>query len=330
MAGIGKRMRPHTLSTPKPLIKIAGKPIVQRLVEDISRVIKKDIEEIGFVIGDFGKEVEANLLSIAENIGVKGKIYFQHQALGTAHAIFCAEESIIGEVVVAFADTLFRVSELEHKVQDYDGTIWVHKVDDPSLFGVVLTDKNNTITDFIEKPKDLISNLAIIGIYYFKDGDKFRKELKYLIDNNIIKNGEYQLTDVLQNMMKNGIKFTTEEVDEWLDCGNKNATVYTNGRILDFNRNIDLIAKSAVLENSVIIPPCFIGGNAVIKNSVIGPFVSVGNNTMIEKSVISNSIIQDNSVISGLNIDNSMIGNYVNFHSAMKDVSIGDYNMIND
>ena len=326
MAGIGKRMRPHTLTIPKPLINIAGKPIVQRLVEDIGEIVKKDIEEIAFVIGDFGKEVEENLLAIAKNIDTKGKIYYQTEALGTAHAIYCAKESLKGEVIIAYADTLFKADFKPNNI--HDGTIWVHKVNDPSLFGVVLTDKDKVITDFNEKPKEFVSDLAIIGIYYIKDGENFREELKYLADNKIMKSGEYQLTDALQNMMKKGLKFGTAEVDEWLDCGNKDATVYTNQRILEFNRNKELIAKTVTNTNSIIIPPCYLGENVNIKNSIIGPYVSVGENTSIDRSVISNSIIQNNSKITCVTIENSMIGNHVEFHGELNDVSIGDYTVL--
>src|SRR5690606_35772927 len=137
-----------------------------------------------------------------------------------------------GKVVVAFADTLFRA---DFKLDDSkDGIIWVQQVKDPRAFGVVKVDDNNTITDFVEKPEQFVSDLAIIGIYYFKDGANLRMELQYLIDNNIKDKGEYQLTNALENMKQKGIKFSPGKVEEWLDCGNKNATVYTNQRVLEF------------------------------------------------------------------------------------------------
>jgi len=327
MAGMGKRMRPHTLTIPKPLIRIAGKHIVQRLVEDISLVCEEKVDEIAFIIGDFGKEVENNLVDIANNVGSKATIYYQSEALGTAHAILCAKESLKGKVIVAFADTLFRA---EFKLDSsQDGIIWVHKVKDPSSFGVVKTDEKHIITDFIEKPKEFISENAIIGIYYFKDGEYLSKHLQYLIDNNFQKGGEYQLTDALENMKKAGTKFTIGNVEEWLDCGNKNATVYTNQRILATNNKEDLVSKSASIINSIIIKPCFIGNNAKIENSVIGPYVSIGDYTLIDNSVISNSIIQNNTKLSCVNIDNSMIGNNVEYKGIMNDVSIGDYTTLN-
>lgn len=326
MAGMGKRMRPHTLTIPKPLISIAGKPIVQRLVEDISAVCEEKVEEIAFVIGDFGKEAEEKLLTIASNVGAKGSIYYQESPLGTAHAVLCAKEALNGKVIVAFADTLFKA---DFKLDDSrDGIIWVHKVKDPSAFGVVKIDKQEIITDFIEKPNTFVSDLAIIGIYYFKDGAYLQKELQYLIDNNLQKNGEFQLTDALENMKKKNTRFYTGKVIEWLDCGNKNATVYTNQRILEYHKKENLTDSSAIIENAIIIQPCFIGKNVKIKNSIIGPHVSIGDYSTIDYSVITNSIIQTNTKIACVNIDNSMIGNNVEYFGGKKEVSIGDFTVI--
>ena len=216
MAGRGSRLRPHTLTVPKPLIPIAGKPIVQRLVEDITRVCGQKVDEIAFVIGDFGAVVEAELLEIAKSLNAKGAIYHQDEALGTAHAILCAKKALEGPVVVAFADTLFR-ADFTLDAQK-DGIIWVQKVKDPKAYGVVKMNENDVITDFIEKPQEFISDLAIIGIYFFKDGLKLSDELQYLIDNNIKEKGEFQLTNALENMKQKGAEFYPGKVDEWLDC----------------------------------------------------------------------------------------------------------------
>ena len=326
MAGRGSRLRPHTLTTPKPLIPVAGKPIVQRLVEDIVKVCGKEVDEIAFIIGDFGKEVEESLVKIAEGLGAKGSIYYQDEPLGTAHAILCAQDSLEGNCVVAFADTLFKADFILDSTKD--GIIWVSQIDDPSAFGVVKLNEENIITDFVEKPETFVSDLAIIGIYYFSDGEYLKRELKYLLDNNIKDKGEYQLTNALENMKNKGTKFSPGQVEEWLDCGNKEATVYTNERALEHNGNI--ISSTAVIENSEIIEPCFIGEDAVIKNSKIGPHVAVGNNTSIENSVISKSIIQNETVITDAKLKNSMIGNKVSFNgkNIQQEVSIGDFSEV--
>lgn len=325
MAGRGSRLRPHTLTIPKPLMPVAGKPIVQRLVEDISRVSEEQVDEIAFIIGDFGKETENQLIGIAESLGAKGSIYHQEEALGTAHAILCAANSLEGNIVVAFADTLFRA---DFKLNtEHDGIIWVNQIDDPSAFGVVKLDEEGTITDFVEKPQEYVSDLAIIGIYFFKDGANLKNELQYLIDNDIREKGEYQITNALENMKQKGAKFKTGKVKAWMDCGNKNVTVETNQRVLAHEAK-NIVEGEYTSENSVIIEPCFIGDKVTIKNSVVGPYVSIGNNTSIDNSVIENTIIQNESIISQANITNSMIGNKVTYKGKAEELSIGDYTEI--
>jgi glucose-1-phosphate thymidylyltransferase len=329
MAGRGSRLRPHTLTVPKPLIPIAGKPIVHRLVEDIAAVINKDIEEIAFIIHkDFGETVELELIAIAEKLGSKGTIYYQEEPLGTAHAIMSAKESMSGPVVVAYADTLFRADFTLDTTAD--SVIWVQKVDDPSAFGVVKLNDRNEITDFVEKPKEFVTDLAIIGIYYFKSGETLRAELQYLLDNNITKGGEYQLTDGLENMKQKGMKFVPGKVDHWMDCGNKNVTVETNSRMLGFlhKDGENLVSASVVLQNSTIIEPCFIGEGVVLVNSTVGPNVSLGENTRVEDSTIKNSLIQTHAKIKNANLDNAMIGNHAVFNGKFTAVSIGDYSVL--
>ncbi|MBI3500309.1 MAG: NTP transferase domain-containing protein [Bacteroidetes bacterium] len=329
MAGMGKRMRPHTLTIPKPLIPIAGKPMVQRIVQDLAKICPEKISEVAFVISRaFGSDAEKNLFAVAENLGAKGKIYYQDEPLGTAHAILCAKDSLDGKTLIAFADTLF-IPDLNAKVDTTkDGIIWVQKISDPRQFGVVKLDKDGFITDFVEKPQTFISDLAIIGIYYFKDGAYLKKEMQYLIDNTIKEKGEYQLTNAMENMKKKGTKFITSRVAEWLDCGNKDATVYTNKRILETYYENGKSSNPKVDASSKIISPCFIGENVQIKNSAIGPFASIGDNTVIENSTIENSIVQTNSKIKNAKLSNSMLGNFVEFSGNSNDASVGDYSII--
>ena len=326
MAGRGRRLRPHTLTVPKPLVPVGGKPIVHRLVEDIAKTSTEKIDEIAFIIGDFGKDVEDELIRVAEKLGAKGKIFYQDKALGTAHAVLCAAECLEGPVVVAFADTLFKADfTLDNSV---DGILWVKQIEDPSAFGVVQLDNEGIITDFVEKPEEFVSDLAMIGIYYFKQAENLKIELQYLIDNGIIKGGEYQLPDALKRLTEKGFKFKPGKVNEWLDCGNKQVTVHTNQRVLEFDKDKELIAKDVILENSTIIPPCYIGEHVVIKNSVVGPHVSLGRGTTVNNSVVKNTIVQKNAMISNTVLQDSMIGNYAKILSHGKEISIGDYTTI--
>jgi glucose-1-phosphate thymidylyltransferase len=329
MAGRGSRLRPHTLTIPKPLIPIAGKPIVHRLVEDIAGVINQPIDEISFIIHkDFGTKVEQDLIAIAEKLGSKGTIYYQNEALGTAHAIMCAKESMSGPIVVAYADTLFRADfRLDTTA---DSVIWVKQVEDPNAFGVVQLNDQNQIVDFVEKPATFVSDLAIIGIYYFKSGEALRSELQYLLDNNVTKGGEYQLTDGLENMKIRGMKFVPGKVDEWMDCGNKNITVDTNNRMLGFLQaeGQNLVHQETKLANSNIIQPCYIGEDVVLINSTVGPNVSLGKGCHVINSNIKNSLIQNHSNIKNANLDNAMIGNHATFDGGFTSISIGDYSVL--
>ena len=326
MAGMGKRMRPHTLTTPKPLIPIAGKSIVQRLIEEINTVLNQKITEISFVIGDFPEEVVDKLKNISKELNAIPKIYYQDDPLGTAHAVYCAKPSLNGEVIVAFADTLFKTDfQLDEKA---DGIIWTKEVPNPNQYGVIKLDKDNYISDFIEKPKEFVSNKAIIGIYYFRNAEKLNDEIKYLIDNKVLVNNEYQLTDALENLKNKDFKFRTQTVTEWLDCGSKNITLKTTQRVLFHLPEKELIDSTADISGSIVKKPCFIGKNVKITNSIIGPYVSIEQNTEINNSIISNSLIQSNTIISNKLLTNSMLGNYVKISGNIDDLNIGDYTEI--
>ncbi len=326
MAGMGKRMRPHTLATPKPLLPIAGKPIVQRLVEDIVAAASGEgVGEIAFVIGrSFGSAVEEKLLSIAANLGARGTIQYQDNPLGTAHAILCAAQALDGPVFVAFADTLFRADFSIDRQKD--AIIWAQRVDDPSAFGVVQTDESGKIIAFVEKPKEFISDLAIIGVYYFKDGARLRTELQRLIDEDIKLKGEYQLTDAMDHMLKSGVPFYTDVVDEWLDCGNYEATVYTVGRVLEMRKDTEqLTAPDAIVEDSVILQPSYLGPGAVVRRSVVGPHASIEAGAVVEDSRIASSIIGAGTTVRGAHLNGSMLGASVILEEAPRTWSLGDF-----
>ncbi len=325
MAGMGKRMRPHTLTTPKPLVPVAGKPIVQRLVEDITRTCPEKVEEIAFIISPaFGKAVEDTLLHIAESLGAKGKICYQEVALGTAHALLAAADSLHGNVLIAFADTLFKAS-FEIDTQK-DAIVWTQRVDDPSAFGVVKLGAGGEILDFVEKPAEFVSDQAIIGVYYFRDGERLRRELQRLIDENIMQKGEYFLTDAMDHMLKNGVRFYTDEVEEWLDCGNYGATVFTNQRILELKQDTEeCLHETAVVENSVLIQPVYLGKNVTVRNSVVGPHVSLEANVTVSDSRVRNCMVGESSLLDGVHLHNSMIGKHVILKDQPREWSLGDF-----
>jgi glucose-1-phosphate thymidylyltransferase len=331
MAGRGSRLRPHSLTVPKPLIPVAGKPIVHRLVSDIAGVLNQEIEEIAFILGDpafFGDEVVTSLRELAEELGAKASIYRQLDPKGTGHAIMCAEPSLSGPAVIAYADTLIRANfNLDKQA---DSVIWTKKVENPEAYGVVNLNDKDEIIELVEKPETFVSDQAVIGIYYFKDVGILKQELQYVLDNNIINGGEYQINDGIKRMMANGKIFKTGTVDEWMDCGNKEVTVETNRRMLGFldEAGEKLISEKSTSQNSTIIPPCFIGDGVQLKNSTVGPYASIGEGTIIEDSNVKNTIIQKHTVIKNASLDNAMIGNYAHFDGDFTNVSIGDYSQL--
>lgn len=328
MAGRGSRLRPHTLTVPKPLIPVAGKPIVHRLVSDIAKVLNQPIEEIAFILGDpafFGDDVVSSLKALADGLGAKGTIYRQDQPLGTGHAIMSAKESLSGPAVIAYADTLIRADfELDAKA---DSVIWVKQVEHPEAYGVVQLNEQNHIEELVEKPKEFVSDLAVIGIYYFKDVGQLKEELQYVLDNDVMHGGEYQINDGIKRMMDKGMIFVPGQVQEWMDCGNKAVTVETNQRMLGFLQDDGeaLVSENVNLENANVIEPCFIGDGATIRNSTVGPFVSIGAGTVVDNTTIKNSIVQQHTVVQNANLDNAMIGNHAFYDGNFEKISIGDY-----
>jgi glucose-1-phosphate thymidylyltransferase len=332
MAGRGSRLRPHSLTVPKPLIPVAGQPIVHRLVKDIAKVLKQPIDEIAFVLGDpawFGDEVVESLKSLATSLGAKPSIYRQDQPLGTGHAIMCAKPSLSGPAVIAYADTLIRAQfDLDPEA---DSVIWTKRVANPEAYGVVKLNDNQEIVELVEKPQTFVSDQAVIGIYYFKDVAVLKGKLQEILDENIMNGGEYQINDGIKRMMAEGRVFKTGTVDEWMDCGNKSVTLETNAKMLGFlasDGEEQLIADSVTQTNSTIVEPCFIGENVVLNNATVGPYVSIGNNCVIDSSTVKNSLIQNHTTIKNANLDQAMIGNHVSYDGNFKSISIGDYSVL--
>ncbi|WP_299095775.1 sugar phosphate nucleotidyltransferase [uncultured Winogradskyella sp.] len=332
MAGRGSRLRPHSLTVPKPLIPVAGQPIVHRLVKDIAKVLKQPIEEVAFVLGDpafFGDDVVESLTELAEDLGAKASIYRQDQPLGTGHAIMSAKPSLSGPAVIAYADTLIRAEfDLDPSA---DSVIWTKQVDNPEAYGVVKLNDNQEIVELVEKPETFVSDQAVIGIYYFKDVAVLKAKLQEVLDENVMNGGEYQINDGIKRMMADGKVFKTGTVDEWMDCGNKNVTLETNTKMLGFLKadgEEQLVDDSVVLENSKVIEPCFIAKGTVLKNATVGPNVSIGKDCVIENSTVKNSLIQNQTTIKNANIDEAMIGNHVKYNGEFTKISIGDYTVM--
>ncbi|MEQ8524182.1 sugar phosphate nucleotidyltransferase [Gracilimonas sp.] len=325
MAGRGTRVRPHSHTVPKPLLPVAGTMIIERIVETFNRTLDRDITEIVYILGpDFGEDIKQPLREMSARHKAKPIFEVQAEALGTAHAVSCASDHLDGEVIIAFADTIFD-SEEPFELGDADSVIWLKKVEDPSRFGVAVYE-GDTITGFVEKPKEFISDLAIIGVYYFKSGKALKEKIDKVIGDDMRgPGGEYFLTAALDMMIKEGKVFKTATVDEWLDCGTLPAWLETTGIITEKEFNgVD----ESKYPGSKIIPPVFLGEGVKIENSTIGPKVSVEANTVIKNSKVENTIIRDHATLEGVETKGSTIGAYTSLKNVKGKVDIGDHSAL--
>jgi glucose-1-phosphate thymidylyltransferase len=326
MAGRGTRLRPHTHVTPKPLIPVCGTSMVERIIKSIAGVLPRELDEAVFILGpDFPQEVQDRLSEICGRLGIEAGFGVQERALGTAHAVHQAGDRLAGECVIVFADTLFYMDE-KLDLEDADGVLWVKHVDDPRRFGVVVKDDAGAITDFVEKPQEPISNEAIIGIYYIKDGAKLGRDIQYLIDHEVKgTGGEYQLTDALDRMLKDGAVFRTAAVNEWLDAGTIPALKETTKIILE-KEQAD--AKQGRVDNSIVIEPVFIGAGAAVTDSVVGPYVAIHGNARVNGSVLRDTIVFEDATVEGASLDDSIVGQHALVQSVAGRINIGDHSEV--
>ena len=329
MAGRGTRVRPHSYTVPKPLLPVAGTMIVERLVETFIRTMDRNIEEIVYILGpDFGNSIKQPLRKMSERHGAKCTFRVQEIALGTAHAVYCAQKDLNGEVIIAFADTLFDSKET-FNVDGADSVIWLKKVEDPSRFGVAVYE-GEKITGFVEKPSEFISDLAIIGVYYFKDGAKLKEELQYILDNDIKgPGGEYFLTEALDRMIQDGKLFKTATVDEWLACGTLRAWLETTGFIVEKEAcNLAEQKEALAAQGTMIIPPVYLAKNVILEGVTIGPNVSVEEGCVLKNSQISHSIVREQASLDGCTLAGSTIGAHTKLTRVDGEIHVGDYSII--
>ncbi len=325
MAGRGTRVRPHSHVTPKPLLPVCGKSMVERIVDTFSAVLPRPITEGVFILGpDFGQDVRDALTDICERHNAKASFAVQSPALGTAHAVSCAGDALEGEGIVVFADTLFFM-EPGIDLADSDVVAWVKHVDDPSRFGVAVRE-GDRIVELVEKPKELISTEALIGIYYVKDLARLRKEIQYLMDNDVTGHGnEYQLTDAFDRLLKDGCIFRTASVTEWLDCGTIEALSDTTRFLIRYQQ--PAIPEGTVVD-AVIHEPVYIGPGARIEGGEIGPETSVEAGAQITNSVVRHGIVFSDATISDSNLTDSLVGRSARVHGFSGRCNIGDHSDI--
>ena len=311
-AGLGTRLRPHTYSKPKPLVSVAGKPILGHILDTLSQI---EIDELIFITGYLGNQIETY---VRENHSIPARFIEQTELKGQAHAIYLAREVVSGPTLILYVDTIFE-ADLGHLNQiDADGVIYVKEVPDPRRFGVTFIEQGY-ITRLIEKPENDISNLAMIGLYYVRDAQQLMRAIETMMDRNIQTKGEFYLTDALQIMIDTGARFTAETVDVWEDCGTKETVLQTNRYLLDHGRS-----HGGSIDGSIVIPPVYIDDSANVTNSIVGPYVSIAAGAVVRDSIVRDSIINQDALIESTTLQNSLVGDDAVVQGDFRELNVGD------
>ena len=313
-AGEGTRLRPHTITKPKPILPIAGATIIDFIMEEISSI--RDLEEVIFIVGYLKDQMIEYLNSKYKDI----KLTFveQKEYKGLAHAVSLTREYVNDndKIFIILGDTIFKLN-LYDIVSKNENALGVCEVDNPSRFGVAILNNNGVITKLVEKPKEPISNLALTGMYNIVNSKELFDAINYIITNDIKTKNEYQLTDALEYMIEKGTIFKTFKLDGWYDCGEKSTMIETNRTIIKHN----ILSKG--IKDTAIIPPVFIDKDVKIEGSVIGPYVHVGRNSKIENSILKNCIIFEDVNISNAFMDNSIISEKATYKGKTHSMYIG-------
>jgi len=317
VAGAGTKLRPHTYTQPKALIPIAGKTILSFIVDQLHDA---GITEFIFIVGYLGEKIQEYVSQTYPHLTTH--FVYQNERQGTGHAIELTR-NIVGddEVFVTMGDTICEY-DVKEVLQSPYSMLGVKKVDDPRNFGVATIGDDNFIEQVVEKPAIPKSNMALVGLYKIKETDFLFECLHYLFKQNIKTQGEYNLTDALECMIKRGARFQSFKVKNWFDCGKKETLLESNATLLKkFGGHIHESLKS---ENSIIIPPVSIGPGCVLKNAIIGPHVAVGANTNIQYSIVKDSIIGSYTNLFEVVLDNSLIGSDASVKGLSRSLNIGD------
>ncbi|MEO0244678.1 MAG: sugar phosphate nucleotidyltransferase [candidate division WOR-3 bacterium] len=312
VGGKGTRLKPHTLTTPKPLITVAGKPILFHIID---RILPYNPEEILLVIPPDGENICKSVIENYQDLKIKYAV--QEKPLGLGHAIRVAlDVENNSEVLIVLGDTIIDASLKDEDFKwDFIG---LKEVDDPTRYGVAILNNEGFVVKVVEKPSHFVSNLAIAGIYFFRDSKFLRESLDYIISNDIKTKGEYQLTDAIQHMLTRGFKPKAVFIENWYDCGTVETLLATNKFLLHKHQT------KRTYPNALIIPPCFIAEDAEINNSLIGPYVSIGKGAKIYNAIIQNSIINENAEVENIIITASIIGKDAYLKGSAKIVNLGD------
>lgn len=333
LAGFGTRLRPHTYTKPKPLVNVAGKPVLGHILD---KLLDLDIEEILFITGYLGDQIEQY---VSTHYHFPARYVEQKELKGQAHAIWLAREHVQGPVLIIFVDTIFEADLKPLENVASDGVIYVKEVEDPRRFGVV-TVEDGYITRFVEKPAEPVSNLAVIGVYYLKQSGLLFDCIDELIARDIQTKGEYFLADALQLMVERGARLDAWTVDVWEDCGTPEAVLHTNRYLLRKVEHVEPATDSSIivppayvdptarLEKSVVGPFVHVGAGCHIESSIVGPYVSLAEKAQVHRSIITDSVINKGAQIQDAMLTRSLIGEAARVRGNFESLNVGDSSQV--
>lgn len=313
LAGLGTRLRPHTYSRPKPLVNVAGKPVLGHILDGMADL---QFDEIIFIVGYLGDQIEKYVSEKYPHLNARFVV--QEEMRGQAHAINLAKPYIDQDVLIIFGDTIWETDWTRLRRVQSDGLIYVHQVPDPRRFGVV-TLENGFVTRFVEKPQTQISNLAVVGVYYFKAWQKLMQGISDILELDIQTKGEYYLADAMQRMIEQGAQLEAESIAVWEDCGTREAILQTNRYLLGKNAE-----HHGETEASHIIPPVHIASGAQVRRSIVGPNVSISEGAVIEDSILRDCIISEDAQVQSAMLEWSLVGSDARVRGAFEKLNVGD------
>jgi len=325
MAGLGTRMRPQTWSKPKPLIHLAGRTVLDYVLDQFQSVPRFKDARFVLILGP-NQEDQVKPYMREHHPDMDVHYVIQELMRGQSDALYLAKEHLDGPMLMVFSDTLIETDLSFLDNEPLDGVAWVKEVPDPRRFGVAETTDKGLITRLIEKPTEMDNNLAVVGFYYFKNGNQLMRAIEQQMTNNISLKGEFFLADAINIMIKAGAELRVQSVDVWLDAGKPDALLKTNRHLLENGNDNSSQAKKQ--ENVSIIPPVYIHMDAIIQNSIIGPHVSIGKDAVIENTILKNSIVEQGAMIKCMVLENSLIGRSAAVHGRSEIMNIGDNSWI--
>jgi|YelNatPaOPRAMG01_1025707.scaffolds.fasta_scaffold00384_32 glucose-1-phosphate thymidylyltransferase len=318
LAGLGTRLRPHTHTRPKPLVVVAGKPIIGHILDQFSGL---EVEEYVFIVGHLGDKIREYIESAYR---LPKSSYFEQKELkGQSHALWLARERLHGPILITYSDTIAEADLSGLDELEADGVFFVKEVEDPRRFGVAEV-RDGFVTRIIEKPPTKENKLAVIGLYYIKDADWLIRCIEEQMARNIQLKGEFYLADALQIMIDQGARFITRPVKVWKDCGKPETLLDTNRYLLE-----KMGSSYPATQDSIIIPPVYIAPSARISRSIIGPYVSIAERVVVEESIIRDSVINEGAFIERAVLAFSLIGSEVIYQGTYQQLNVGDSSQVN-